>query len=705
MKLKKVKIENYKGLKNTECTLSDFVCVVGENNAGKSSLLQAILLFINGTKLSEDKYYNSQKEILITIEMDNVSNELLENLGSDHRQKLKAYVKDEKLTLARRYSINGTSKLRIVTDVPKNTKFRQNEVRDAFAGKKGKEIAEVLEKVYPETGDIEMFSSIKTQNSAKLLIEEYVTNLPADELELDDIELPTGFDNSIRAILPEPIYIPAVKDLIDDLKTKEGATFGRLLSILLNVIEEDLTEATETFENLKKKLTRVVNEDGTITDDRMDRIKNIEDTIQRNLKETFRDVNVELEIPPPDIKSILSNASVVADDGVKGPVDNKGDGFKRAITFSILRTYVQVSQDKKWRKDPHDAKPVRDRFLFLFEEPELYLHPRAQNILFDALSLISKRYQTIVTTHSPLFFSSDHTVTFAKIYKSESSESKKPIGICSHVDISNLSERDKFQLISFESSNQAFFSRHIVLVEGDSELIVFPHIARLLNPKWDFRTTSTNLIKSNGKGSFQRYREFFERFEVDVSMIADLDTLLHGFNKLGANQKAKNIREDLIVMIDRIIDEENLKPDPSSRLIKQEIQKNRFSKKLEELNQARSNQDHELVVDLLNEIFLFELSKPRYEVLSDHNRTEVLNKKRELITELRRNNIYILEKGEIEAYYPPSVTGSDKPSKAQSFCKYVDSPCVVNSLCDSIDVEGQPKSEFETLFSGIFMSR
>jgi putative ATP-dependent endonuclease of the OLD family len=702
MQFTNVTVDNYKGLREADCTLSDFVCVVGENNAGKSSLLQAVLLFINGSKLPKDAFYDPDKEILITVHMSNVSDELLEKLGDDHRQKLQVYVRDEKLTLARRYATDGTSKLRVVTNVPREIKYRSERVSEAFAGKKGKEIADVLRVFYPATGDEDAFVAIATQTAAKALVADYVSKLPPEELVLEDIQLPTGIDNSIRAILPEPIYIPAVKDLIDDLKTKEGASFGRLLNILLDVIEEDLSEAAETFENLRKKLNRIENEDGTISDDRMERVKRIEATIQDNLKETFRDVRIELEIPPPEIKAVLSNASVVADDGVRGPVDNKGDGFKRAITFSILRTYVQLSQDKDWRKDPEDPKPTRDRFLFLFEEPELYLHPRAQSILFEALALISKRHQTVVTTHSPLFFSSDHTGTFAKLYKRELGGGQKPVGICKHIDISDLSCRDKFQLISFESSNHAFFSRHVVLVEGDSELIVFPHVARLLEPAWDFRSTSTSLVKSDGKGSFKRYREFFDRFDVDVSLIADLDTLLEGFEKLGASPKAKEIRDELIVMLDAIIEAENLKQNPSPKILREETQRERFKSKVEALNEARQNQNAELTAEILNEIFLFERSKPRYELLRDHSREEVLRKKRELISELRSSRIYILEKGAIEAYYPATAVGPDKPSKAQSFCSNVTLREDLLALCDSIEVDGKMTPEFEAILGGVF---
>ena len=90
------------------------------------------------------------------------------------------------------------------------------------------------------------------------------------------------------------------------------------------------------------------------------------------------------------------------------------------------------------------------------------------------------------------------------------------------------------------------------------------------------------------------------------------------------------------------------------------------------------------------------------EVLKDASREDVLKKKRELLSELRRSHVYILEKGAIEAYYPHTVTGADKPTKAQCFCSAVTTPEGVRELCDKIDVDGRSVSEFDAIFRGIF---
>jgi len=702
MKISHISVKNYKGLREAECELSDFVCAIGENNTGKSSLLQALLLFINGSKLRKTEFYDPTMDILITVTMGGISKKLLDNLTEEHRKKLEVYINEETLVLARRYSTDGSSKLRVVTYVPRDPKYKDDYIDEIFKGTKGRQIGESLLKHYGEATTADEAANINTQGEAKEIVRRYIAALAPDQMELTDLALPTGIDNSIRSILPEPVYIAAVKDLADELKIKESTSFGKLLNILLDVIEGDLSEEAEIFKNLRAKLNREIQEDGTIVDRRIDRVRQIENTIQKNLQETFRNVKIELEIPPPEIKTVLSSATIVADDGMKGPVDDKGDGFKRAITFSILRSYVQLSQDTSWRIDPADTKPTREKFLFLFEEPELYLHPQAQNILFDALSLISRNHQVVVTTHSPLFFSADNTTTFLKAIKRKDAQYLKPFGEFITIDLTDISEKDKFQIISFESSNLAFFSNRIVLVEGDSELIIFPHIAQLLDSRWDFKSTSTNLIKISGKGSFKRYTDYFNRFGVNIAVITDLDALLEDFDKLYPSECAKNLRAALIKDIDAIIDAENKLSTPDPGLLKEELQRDRARTLYESISTARKANNGARVVELLDKLFEFKPTKPRLEVLKDKSRNEIMQKKRDLIAELRNNQVYILEKGTIESYYPNGVTGADKPSRAQSFCSLISTGEAVDGLCEAVEINGKRLPEFRAIMNSIF---
>jgi predicted ATP-dependent endonuclease of OLD family len=697
MTISNISVTNFKGLKDIDVPLSQFSCIIGENNAGKSTFMQALLLFLKGNKLSpNDDYYDNSKDVLITVEFCNISEDELEALGEGHREKLEKYIKDGKLILARRYSSDGKSSLRNVGYFPIEAKFNTDQITEVFKGKKPNEVKNVLETFYSEI-DLTTQGEIKTITKAKEIIQNYIDNdMELSKKELKDKALESGFDNTITAFFPEPIYIPAVKDLSDDMKTKEGATFGKLLNILLDVIEEDLQDEKELFENLRKKLNRLYDENGNIiSDERVDKIKKVEETIQKNLNETFKNVSIELQIPQPEIKTILSSASVIADDGVKSSVTNKGDGFKRAITFSILRSYVELAHSQDWQKEDSKKKNT-DKFLFLFEEPELYLHPKAQNILFEALALIAQKHQMLVTTHSPLFFAPDSTSTFIKIKKVV--DEIKPYAKAMSINLDTMGEKDKFQLISFETSNQAFFSNKIVLVEGDSELIVLPHIAKLLNHKYDFKNNSISLVKINGKGSFKRYKEFFEKFDIDVYLITDLDILTEGFTKIEASEDTKRLRDELLIAVDRIITDENLKTPPNNELLKEELQKDKRKTIFENIKKGRINQDNEQVAIALEEFFDFEWTKPRLKVLENFGYENIVELKRKLFSKLREEKVYVLEKGAIEEYYPNDVNGSDKPTKAQNFCKKVNDKTTLESLNHKID----DKYELEHIFGGIF---
>ena len=106
-----------------------------------------------------------------------------------------------------------------------------------------------------------------------------------------------------------------------------------------------LLQKTEALRVLNATLNVLQNPDGTISDERHDAVKLVEKPmVQRYVREHFPTVSVEITIPPPEIKTILSSAHIFVDDGVKGELESKGDGLKRSVTFSILRSYAELKR-------------------------------------------------------------------------------------------------------------------------------------------------------------------------------------------------------------------------------------------------------------------------------------------------------------------------------------------------------------------------
>ena len=170
-------------------------------------------------------------------------------------------------------------------------------------------------------------------------------------------------------------------------------------------------------------LNRIVDGEATI-DRRHQKVKDLESLVETFLRENFPQAKLELQIPPPELKAILNAAQIFVDDGSKDLIDHKGDGIKRSLTFALLQTYVHHLSGRQ--VNPEADAPAPQPLIFLFEEPELYLHPRSQKVLFNTLGKIADEHQVIVTTHSPLFFAPGVTAAFVRVAKKATLP--KPVG-------------------------------------------------------------------------------------------------------------------------------------------------------------------------------------------------------------------------------------------------------------------------------------
>jgi hypothetical protein len=104
-----------------------------------------------------------------------------------------------------------------------------------------------------------------------------------------------------------------------------------------------------------------------------------------------------------------------------------------------------------------------------------------------------------------------------------------------------------------------------------------------------------------------------------------------------------------------------------------------------------------------NSFFEDEQSRKRRTVLQSAPTDEIVKTKRELLALLRTHGVCLLEKGDIESYYPEGVTGPDKPSRALDFCRRIETREKALNLCNKILVnESTEKAEFEAIFERIF---
>lgn len=707
MKLTTLTIENFKGLRDVTIPLSQFECLIGENNVGKSSVLQAIARFFSGKALQKIHYFDERKNVRIEIDLDEITDDDLNLLSEDQKTKIEGIIKEGQLTLVRIYGADGKSELKYRTLVPSDDRFKAANVTELVKGKKGQALLAAILERFPElSGDI---SASSTQGDVREKIQNLADNLPISQKIMDDVDLPTGIDKSIYPMLPELIYIPAVKDLEDDIKTSESTPFGKILGILLKAIEPQLSTERGLFEGLNAKLNRVVQPDGSVLDQRLDPVKKIEDAVQSFVQESFRAVKMRIEIPPPEFKTILSSAKIFADDGVDGPIETKGDGLRRATVFAVLRAYVELN--KRGVISQPDVQTDRSRYLLLFEEPELYLHPKAQRILFDALGTFSQKHPVLVTTHSPAFFGPQSTTTFIKMHKkADPSVSDKPFGDARPIDLKDVNAKNQFQLICYENNNIAFFAETVVLVEGDSDYIVFPHLAKLLNPAWDCSQLPVCFARIGGKANVRRYREFFSKFGIRTFVITDLDFLLGDeFNQIDPSEDIRNKRAQLLAAADVAAQANGEQPALKTKQIKDAQQRDDlrtlWGRACEvQARFATQQAEWDELSSAVDSFFSWQKYWIRRDALCKSSDADVLAKKKNLIETLRTSGAFVLERGCIEDYYPEGVDGEGKPAKAQAFNNTITTKAQAAALSDPVqtDTEGREISEFEAVFTQIF---
>ena len=123
-------------------------------------------------------------------------------------------------------------------------------------------------------------------------------------------------------------------------------------------------------------------------------LKGLECSITKILNEQYGEGEVKFNFGLPEIDNFFKTGDVIlSDNGISTPVSQKGTGMQRALALSLIQLYAKITNKSKGSIE----KPI----IFLIDEPETFLHPKAQNKLMEAFNELSKKSQIFITTHSP----------------------------------------------------------------------------------------------------------------------------------------------------------------------------------------------------------------------------------------------------------------------------------------------------------------
>ena len=150
MKLTHLTVTNYRGLREISLPMSRFACLIGRNNAGKSTVLQAISLFFTGTKLRSTDFFDNSLPIRIALTFSDITSDDLDLLAAEHRERIASLISDGHVTLVRHYGTDGKGKFRYSALVPKEDRFQATSIASLLKGQKGKAITSAVEGTFPE---------------------------------------------------------------------------------------------------------------------------------------------------------------------------------------------------------------------------------------------------------------------------------------------------------------------------------------------------------------------------------------------------------------------------------------------------------------------------------------------------------------------------------------------------------------------------
>ena len=122
--------------------------------------------------------------------------------------------------------------------------------------------------------------------------------------------------------------------------------------------------------------------------------------------------------------------------------------------------------------------------LFTVEEPEAHLHPQLQELIhnfFERRHNVSQSIQVIYSSHSPTLVSRIGIESINLLYEDNHAIRCYPLSNTSLLD----NEKDYLEKYLDVTKSQMFFAKGIMFVEGISEALLLPEMAKLLKRPFD----------------------------------------------------------------------------------------------------------------------------------------------------------------------------------------------------------------------------
>lgn len=454
MKLFRVRIRNFRCFRD-EIVLKfeNITALIGKNDAGKSTILDALDIFFNDINPDKDdaSKNGNPSDLSIICEFNDLPDEV---------------VLDDSFptNLEKEFLLNPQGNL---------------EIHKIFSG----------ELQSPKCRSIEAYALHPTVENIKDLLQLKNSDLKkrAKELNIDLSDIDIRANAQIRARIREhfndlnisPTMIPLNQDNAKKIWTELSKCLPAFA--LFKSDRSSTDQDPEAQEPLKAAVKEAIKskekELSKITDYVRREVQKIADLTLKKLREMDPKLANKLNtiFIPPKWDSVFKT-NIVSDDNI--PINKRGSGIKRLILLNFFRAKAEQIYVEKGLQN----------IIYAIEEPETCQHPDNQRLLLRALSNLSSEAQIIISTHTPMLARALPDKCLRFIHVSE--------------------DNSRIIMVGSEDTNKFFTKELGVLpdntvklfigVEGPNDILFLQNISQALN-KEDKNFTDLEKMENDGE--------------------------------------------------------------------------------------------------------------------------------------------------------------------------------------------------------------
>jgi hypothetical protein len=463
--LSQLTLNNFRSVKEETFWFQSLGVLIGQNNTGKTNVLDAISILLEGTSkdVTREEFFDRNNDFLIEGKFFGVR-EYLDILDQRHRPRIAERIDDEGFITVHR--VGNSTELSL--------------------------------------------SPIQIRNTATGVF-----------------DTPTGIDAALRQILPEIVHVKPLADVADEVSGKTTSSLTKILAQISNEIETQAQPLLDQAYEVANALLNVLadpTDPAREQDRRVRALIDIEGRVTSYLQETFPMGKVRLRIEMPSIKQILGGVDVLIHDGVQWkPYYRQGHGIQRVLLLSLLRALAL-----ELRERPENAvrRPfmllIEEPELFLYPLAQEQMRDALESISASN-QVIYATHSPLLLSPNRLH----GLVRLHKVSDPETNlEETKVVGTPIPKEMLE-NEKDILAILNLQRSAHLFFADTVILVEGEADRHLHrAAFQKLFSTTLELEDIA--LVEIGGKDRLTRFKNILAYVCPRVLAIVDVDYIWEG---------------------------------------------------------------------------------------------------------------------------------------------------------------------------------